>query len=74
MKKSTRSFLLAILFTASLGSYWFLSHAPNATTTSNTTIEVVETSEENNQATFVMPDVGIIKEVIELTKAFVPSR
>ncbi len=80
MKKiSTRSIILTLLIAASLGAYLYLQHASIHISPDQDSREMVqETMIEEETGTsaseIILPDVQLLKKVVETGKRFIPAQ
>lgn len=74
-KFSTRSVLLALLVITSICSYIYLNTVSvSATESANQATEVESTNEMDEQESeLVLPDLRVVKKVLETGKKFIPA-
>jgi hypothetical protein len=74
MKKSTtRSLLFIVLLAASIGAYAFLNVASYNLTGSTTAEQQEEQLHESEEVKLVLPDVRLIKKVVEHGQRLLPA-
>ena len=77
MKKiSTRSIFTILLIAASLGAYLYLQHVSIHISPGQNYQETVVVEEENESSTseIILPDVQLLKKVVETGKRFIPAQ
>ncbi|MCB9265695.1 MAG: hypothetical protein H6558_11755 [Lewinellaceae bacterium] len=71
-KSSTRTVLFCLLLAASIGSYIFLNSV-SSTATSYEQAADQEEYEEASDAKVILPDIHLVKKVIETGKRLIPA-
>jgi hypothetical protein len=73
-KFSTRSVLLALLVITSICSYIYLNTVNVTTESANQATEVESTNEiDEQESELVLPDLRVVKKVLETGKKFIPA-
>ncbi|MCB0559250.1 MAG: hypothetical protein H6573_18025 [Lewinellaceae bacterium] len=74
-KSSTRTVLFSLLISASIGSYIYLNSlsSPMVSFDQAAGVEEYEEDIESNDAEIILPDVHLIKKVIETGKRLIPA-
>ena len=74
-KSSTRTVLFCLLIAASIGSYIYLNSlsSPMVSFDQAAGVEEYEEDIESNDAEIILPDVHLIKKVIETGKRLIPA-
>ena len=74
-KSSTRTVLFCLLIAASIGSYIYLNSlsSPMASFEQTTDLEEFEEDIESNDAEIILPDIHLIKKVVETGKRLLPA-
>ena len=74
-KSSTRTVLFCLLIAASFGSYIYLNSLSSPVLPFEQAAEVEEYDEglESNDADIVLPDIHLIKKVVETGKRLIPA-
>ena len=74
-KSSTRTVLFSLLISASIGSYIYLNSlsSPMVSFEQTTDLEEFEEDIESNDAEIILPDIHLVKKVIETGKRLIPA-
>ena len=74
-KSSTRTVLFCLLIAASIGSYIYLNSlsSPMVSFEQTTDLEEFEEDIESNDAEIILPDIHLVKKVIETGKRLIPA-
>ena len=74
-KSSTRTVLFCLLIAASIGSYIYLNSlsSPMVSFEQTTDLEEFEEDIESNDAEIILPDIHLVKKIIETGKRLIPA-